>query len=133
MIWIVAAMAIGIVLGNTVAGVGPALQRGEFVGVSVPIGMYIFSWFCCCFLSCGIFHRKKGLAPVKLLSSDTERLREAVASRKGPVPYFGCKVYCSTLLPATSHYCGPLERRHHAPDDASGKNKKGHAKSPTTV
>jgi len=31
-------MAIGIVLGNTVAETGPALQKGKFVGVSIPIG-----------------------------------------------------------------------------------------------
>jgi hypothetical protein len=31
-------MALGIILGNTVPSVGPALQRGEFVGVSIPIG-----------------------------------------------------------------------------------------------
>ena len=31
-------MAIGIILGNTVPSTGPALQRGEFVGVSIPIG-----------------------------------------------------------------------------------------------
>jgi len=39
-IWIVLAMAIGIVLGNTVDSVGPALQKGEFVGVSIPIGAF---------------------------------------------------------------------------------------------
>lgn len=31
-------MAIGIILGNFVPSTGPALQRGKFVGVSVPIG-----------------------------------------------------------------------------------------------
>lgn len=31
-------MLIGILLGNFVPSVGPALQRGKFVGVSVPIG-----------------------------------------------------------------------------------------------
>ncbi len=31
-------MLIGILLGNFVPNTGPALQRGEFVGVSVPIG-----------------------------------------------------------------------------------------------
>ena len=35
-------MAIGIVLGNTVEAVGPALQKGEFVGVSIPIGTFLF-------------------------------------------------------------------------------------------
>jgi arsenite transporter len=38
-IWIVLAMAIGIILGNFVPNTGPALQKGQFVGVSVPIGM----------------------------------------------------------------------------------------------
>jgi ACR3 family arsenite transporter len=39
-VWIILAMAVGIALGNTVDSVGPALQRGEFVGVSIPIGTY---------------------------------------------------------------------------------------------
>ena len=37
-VWIFLAMAIGIILGNFVPSTGPALQRGTFVGVSVPIG-----------------------------------------------------------------------------------------------
>ena len=37
-LWIFLAMAIGIILGNFVPSTGPALQRGRFVGVSVPIG-----------------------------------------------------------------------------------------------
>jgi len=36
-------MAIGIILGNFVPNTGPALQKGKFVGVSVPIGKYRFS------------------------------------------------------------------------------------------
>ena len=39
-LWIFLAMAIGIILGNFVPNTGPALQKGKFVGVSVPIGMY---------------------------------------------------------------------------------------------
>ena len=38
-VWIFLAMAVGIILGALVPSVGPALQKGEFVGVSVPIGM----------------------------------------------------------------------------------------------
>ena len=41
MVWIILAMGIGIALGNTVDSVGPALQKGEFVGVSIPIGRSI--------------------------------------------------------------------------------------------
>ena len=37
-LWIFLAMLIGILLGNFVPSTGPALQRGQFVGVSVPIG-----------------------------------------------------------------------------------------------
>lgn len=37
-VWIFLAMLIGILLGNFVEDVGPALQKGKFVGVSVPIG-----------------------------------------------------------------------------------------------
>lgn len=38
-VWIFLAMAIGIILGNFVPSTGPALQRGQFVGVSVPIAV----------------------------------------------------------------------------------------------
>ncbi|KAK5663419.1 hypothetical protein OQA88_3848 [Cercophora sp. LCS_1] len=38
-IWIFLAMLIGILLGNFVEEVGPALQKGKFVGVSVPIAI----------------------------------------------------------------------------------------------
>jgi arsenite transporter len=41
-IWIFLAMAIGIILGNFVPSTGPALQKGEFVGVSIPISEYIY-------------------------------------------------------------------------------------------
>jgi len=37
-VWIFLAMLTGILLGNFVKNVGPALQRGKFVGVSIPIG-----------------------------------------------------------------------------------------------
>lgn len=37
-LWIILAMAIGIILGNFVPGTGPALDKGKFVGVSIPIG-----------------------------------------------------------------------------------------------
>lgn len=40
-VWIFLAMLVGILLGNFVKDVGPALQKGTFVGVSVPIGMFI--------------------------------------------------------------------------------------------
>ncbi|KAJ5093395.1 sodium bile acid symporter family-domain-containing protein [Penicillium angulare] len=38
-LWIFLAMAIGIILGNFVQNTGPALQKGKFVGVSVPIAI----------------------------------------------------------------------------------------------
>ncbi|KAF2713546.1 arsenical-resistance protein ACR3 [Pleomassaria siparia CBS 279.74] len=38
-IWIILAMAVGIILGNLVSSVGPALQKGELVGVSIPIAI----------------------------------------------------------------------------------------------
>jgi ACR3 family arsenite transporter len=38
-VWIFLAMAVGIVLGNFVPNTGPALQKGKFVGVSVPIAV----------------------------------------------------------------------------------------------
>lgn len=38
-VWILIAMIVGVLLGNFVPQTGPALQKGKFVGVSVPIGM----------------------------------------------------------------------------------------------
>lgn len=38
-LWILLAIIIGILIGNFVESAGPALQRGKFVDVSVPIGM----------------------------------------------------------------------------------------------
>lgn len=38
-------MGIGIALGNTIDSVGPALQKGEFVGVSIPIGTFLIDCF----------------------------------------------------------------------------------------
>ena len=38
-LWIFLAMAIGIILGNFVPNIGPALQKGKFADVSIPIGM----------------------------------------------------------------------------------------------
>lgn len=37
-VWIFLAMAVGIILGNFVPNTSKALERGKFVGVSVPIG-----------------------------------------------------------------------------------------------
>lgn len=38
-LWIFLCMAIGIILGNFVPQTGPALQKGEFVGVSIPLSL----------------------------------------------------------------------------------------------
>lgn len=38
-LWIILAMAIGLLLGNFVPSTGEKLQQGTFVGVSIPIGM----------------------------------------------------------------------------------------------
>ncbi|KAK5113703.1 hypothetical protein LTR62_003330 [Meristemomyces frigidus] len=37
-LWILLAIVVGILIGNFVAGAEEALQKGEFVGVSIPIG-----------------------------------------------------------------------------------------------
>ena len=42
-VWIFLAMVIGIILGNFVPSTGSALQKGKFVGVSVPIGRLSFA------------------------------------------------------------------------------------------
>ncbi|KAL4726417.1 arsenicals resistance [Fusarium chlamydosporum] len=38
-VWILLAMVVGILLGNFVPSTGPALEKGKFVGVSVPIAV----------------------------------------------------------------------------------------------
>jgi ACR3 family arsenite transporter len=38
-VWILLSMIIGILLGNFVPNTNAALEKGKFVGVSVPIGM----------------------------------------------------------------------------------------------
>jgi len=38
-LWILLAMVLGVLLGNFVPDVGPALQKGKFADVSIPIGM----------------------------------------------------------------------------------------------
>ncbi|KAL1582118.1 hypothetical protein WHR41_09151 [Cladosporium halotolerans] len=38
-LWILLAMVIGILLGNFVPNTGPALEKGKFVGVSIPIAI----------------------------------------------------------------------------------------------
>ena len=46
-LWILLAMAIGIILGNFVPNTGPAIQKGQFVGVSIPIGKmnaFVLDW-----------------------------------------------------------------------------------------
>jgi ACR3 family arsenite transporter len=40
-LWILLAMILGVLLGNFVPSTGPALQKGKFAEVSVPIG----TWF----------------------------------------------------------------------------------------
>lgn len=39
-IWILLAMVVGVLLGNFVPEAAAALEKGEFVGVSVPIGKF---------------------------------------------------------------------------------------------
>jgi ACR3 family arsenite transporter len=43
-LWILLAMAIGIILGNFVPSTGPTLQKGHFVGVFIPIGKVKSIW-----------------------------------------------------------------------------------------
>ncbi|KAJ4332502.1 arsenicals resistance [Didymella glomerata] len=45
-VWILLAMIIGVLLGNFVEETGPALQKGKFVGVSIPIavGLLVLIW-----------------------------------------------------------------------------------------
>jgi hypothetical protein len=42
-VWIFLAIAIGIILGNFVPETGPALRKGEFIGVSIPISRPMIS------------------------------------------------------------------------------------------
>ena len=48
-LWILIAMGVGIAIGNTVESAGPALHKGEFVGVSIPIGKSCSLLSICCY------------------------------------------------------------------------------------
>lgn len=48
-VWIFLAMAVGIILGNFVPSMSPALEKGTFVGVSIPIGKLMYFKFTCYF------------------------------------------------------------------------------------
>lgn len=41
-VWIFVAMGVGMILGNFVPNTGEALQKGQFIGVSIPIGMLYY-------------------------------------------------------------------------------------------
>ncbi|KAJ5183497.1 arsenite efflux transporter ArsB [Penicillium capsulatum] len=58
-VWIFLAMAIGIILGNFVPSTGPALQRGKFVGVSIPIavGLLVMMYPILCKVKYETLHR----------------------------------------------------------------------------
>lgn len=44
-LWVFLSMVIGILIGNFVPSASSALEKGEFVGVSIPIGMHVQSVF----------------------------------------------------------------------------------------
>ncbi|KAJ5477030.1 Arsenical-resistance protein Acr3 [Penicillium diatomitis] len=58
-VWIFLAMLIGILLGNFVPSTGPALQKGNFVGVSVPIavGLLVMTYPILCKVRYESLHR----------------------------------------------------------------------------
>jgi len=58
-LWIFLAMLVGILLGNFVPNTGPALQKGKFVGVSVPIavGLLIMMYPILCKVQYETLHR----------------------------------------------------------------------------
>lgn len=63
-LWILLAMIIGILLGNFVPSTGPTLEKGKFVGVSIPIGTSLPS-FCSRILT---DRRRDSLQPSACLS-----------------------------------------------------------------
>lgn len=58
-VWILLAMIIGILLGNFVEETGPALQKGKFVGVSIPItvGLLVMMYPILCKVRFETLHR----------------------------------------------------------------------------
>ncbi|KAK0733498.1 sodium bile acid symporter family-domain-containing protein [Lasiosphaeria miniovina] len=58
-VWIFLAMLLGILLGNFVKDVGPALQKGTFVGVSLPIaiGLLVMMYPILCKVQYETLHR----------------------------------------------------------------------------
>ncbi|KAK6342184.1 hypothetical protein TWF730_001663 [Orbilia blumenaviensis] len=58
-LWILLAMIIGVVLGNFVEGIGPALHKGKFVGVSLPIaiGLLVMMYPILCKVQYEVLHQ----------------------------------------------------------------------------
>ncbi|KAG0650831.1 Arsenical-resistance Acr3 [Hyphodiscus hymeniophilus] len=58
-LWIFLAMVVGILLGNFVPNTGPALQKGKFVGVSIPIaiGLLVMMYPILCKVKFETLHR----------------------------------------------------------------------------
>lgn len=56
-VWILLAMIVGVLLGNFVPNTGPALQKGKFVGVSIPIGETTDPFPTCCITESGHSYR----------------------------------------------------------------------------
>ncbi|OKL63393.1 hypothetical protein UA08_01825 [Talaromyces atroroseus] len=58
-LWVFLAMAIGIILGNFVPDTGPTLQKGTFVGVSIPvaIGLLLMMYPILCKIQYETLHR----------------------------------------------------------------------------
>ena len=95
-LWIFVAMVVGVLLGNFVPNTGPALQKGQFVGVSVPIGK--------CSIPCVVIVNMKSYwatchdVPYSL--QDQVRNLERCTSQPGyldsdPIQYCGQLGYCA--------------------------------------
>ncbi|KAL5352764.1 arsenicals resistance [Pseudogymnoascus australis] len=120
-LWIFLAMLIGILLGNFVENVGPALQKGKFVGVSVPIaiGLLVMMYPILCKVQYEALHhvfRKREIwiqigfsiivnwivAPLVMLALAWAFLPDKQGLREGLILAGGDNEYCAILVAVNS-------------------------------
>lgn len=78
-VWILLAIILGILLGNFAPDTAAALNRGSFVGVSVPIGTLYLFLPCCIILP---YTYKPILLPGLYLWAEEEKLNRKLRRRK---------------------------------------------------
>jgi ACR3 family arsenite transporter len=106
-VWIFLAMLIGILLGNFAPTVGPALKKGTFVGVSVPIavGLLVMMYPILCKVQYEKLHEVFGGRQVWVQLGFSVVVNWIVA------PFIMvCFVFCFFYVPLTPYYATNMKK-----------------------